>query len=191
MKLSILVCSIHSRKYFLDRLMSLLEPQLIEDVEIVIDTDNALKILGTKRNDLVMKAKGDYIVFVDDDDIVPAYYVSETMKALKTNPDCVGFKGERTAKSRNPKVFIHSIKYSEWSEDRQFYYRMPNHWNAVKRVLAIKAGFPEINWGEDHIYSQRLRPLLHSEVFIDKIMYYYLANSDLSIASKRRKEDPK
>ena len=186
MRLSILICSLHSRQYFLDRILSLIEPQIVDGVEIIIDQDDAVKILGQKRNDLMARAKGDYIVFIDDDDLVPAYYVREIMNAIETNPDCTGFKGIRTAKSRNPKTFIHSNRYSKWSEDNKYYYRIPNHWNAVKRELAIKAGFPKINWGEDHIYSERLKPLLKTEIFIDKIMYYYLADSSLSVASRRK-----
>ena len=189
-KLSILICSVSCRKYFLDRILSLIEPQLVNGVEIITDLDDK-KILGTKRNDMMQQANGDYIVFVDDDDVVPAYYVRETMKALESNPDCTGFKGIRTVKSKDPKIFIHSNKYSEWFEDKEYFYRSPNHWNAVKKELAIKAGFPDINWGEDAEYSKRLKPLLETSVFIDKIMYYYLADNDLSIASKRRKEDMK
>jgi len=189
-KLSILICSVSCRKYFLDRILSLIEPQLVDGVEIITDLDDA-KILGTKRNDMMQQANGEYIVFVDDDDIVPAYYVKETIKALESNPDCTGFKGIRTAKSKDPKIFIHSNTYSEWFEDTNYYYRSPNHWNAVKKELAIKAGFPDINWGEDAEYSKRLKPLLKTSIFIDKIMYYYLADNDLSIASKRRKEDMK
>jgi len=187
-KLSILICSLYSRQYFLDRILSLVEPQVVEGVEIIIDQDKAVKILGTKRNDLLQKANGDYIVFVDDDDIVPAYYVSETMKAIATKPTCTGFKGIMTRRMKNPKIFIHSLKYTHWHEDSKFYYRMPNHWNAVKRELAIEAGFPALNWGEDHEYSKNLRPLLSTEVFIDKIMYYYLANPDTSAASLRREK---
>ena len=185
-KLSILICSLNSRQYFLDRILSLIEPQVVDGVEIIIDQDATIKVLGTKRNDLMARAKGDYIVFIDDDDIVPAYYVKETMKALESNPDCTGFKGIRTAKSLYPKIFIHSIKYTKWWEDKKYYYRCPNHWNAVKRELAIRAGFPDVNWGEDHIYSMALRPLLKTEVFIDRIMYYYLADSATSAASKRK-----
>ncbi len=133
MKLSILICSVNSRAYFLHRIISLIEPQLVDGVEIVVDLDDAVKVLGQKRNDLLARAKGEYIVFVDDDDIVPAYYVKETMKALESNPDCTGFKGVKTDRSRNPKTFIHSIRYTEWREDKEYYYRTPNHWNAVKK----------------------------------------------------------
>lgn len=191
MRLSILICSLNSRQYFLDRILSLIEPQidkLTDKVEIIIDQDNAIKIIGKKRNDLMARAKGDYIAFVDDDDLVPAYYIEETMRAIKTNPDCIGFKGIITTKSINPKTFIHSNRYAKWGEDEKYYYRTPNHWNAVRRELAIRAGFPEINYGEDHEYSRRLKPLLKTEVFIDKVMYYYLADGSLSVASRRKEK---
>ena len=59
-KFSILVCSVEKRKHFLDRLKSILEPQLTDEVELLVDLDSGQKTIGQKRNDLLEKAQGDY-----------------------------------------------------------------------------------------------------------------------------------
>ncbi len=189
MRLSILICSLDERKYFLDRILSLVNPQIDgADVEVLVDLDNREKTIGKKRNDLLDRAKGDYVCFVDDDDIIPSYYIKEIMQALTTSPDCVGFKGVITTNNQNPRTFIHTLSCEKWHEENGRYYRCPNHWNPIKRVFALEARFPEICWGEDHQYSMAVKPLLKTEVYIDKNMYYYLADNEMSVASKRRSE---
>jgi hypothetical protein len=167
---------------------SLIDPQMQEGVEFLIDEDNREKTIGTKRNCLLDKAEGDYIVFVDDDDIVPGYYVSQIIAALKTRPDVVGINGIITVCDRNPKPFIHTMECERWHEKDGVYYRCPNHWNPVKRGLALQAGFPPINYGEDHAYSDALYPLLQTEVKINAPMYYYLSNPQTSVAIARKGE---
>lgn len=191
MKLSILICSLKERKYFLDRLLSLIQPQATNDVEILINTDDRQKSIGTKRNELLVQAQGDYVCFIDDDDLVPGYYIKEILSALDNATeqlDCIGINGIITVDSLNPKVFKHSILYTSWYEANNIYYRHPNHWSPVKREIALQAMFPEINWGEDHEYSRRIQPLLKTEAVIEPVMYYYLSSRTLSVASQRRNQ---
>ena len=48
--------------------------------------------------------------------------------------------------------------------------------------LAQQIGFPEKNFGEDSDYCDRLLEsgLLKNEVILDKVMYHYLCNSELT-----------
>ena len=190
MKLSILICSIFERRRELSGLMDILFPQVspLKDVQVLIDVDDKAKSIGAKRNDLLQKADGEYIVFIDDDDGIADDYVSKLYHALETGPDCVGIEGVMTIRGHNPKRFVHSLRFQRWTDNGTFYERTPNHWNPVRRELAIKAGFPEINWGEDHAYSNNLYPLLKTEVFVDGPVYFYLNNPEASAANKRRQE---
>ena len=175
--LSILICSIFDRAEMLNRLLSVLEPQCEDKpVEVVIDTDGGEKAIGKKRNDLLAKATGCYIAFIDDDDLVANCYVDVILDAIgESMPDCVGMKGIYTVDGQNPKLFIHTIKCDEWCEKDGVYWRTPNHLNPVKREFAVKTGFPaDSNYGEDHDYSQRLKTYLKTEVMIEEPIYYYL-----------------
>lgn len=191
-KLSILICSIIGREHLLRRLLAVLEPQKTEIVEILIDTDNKEITTGAKRNRLLRKAQGEYIVFIDDDDLVAENYVHRILKALETSPDCCGIEGEITF--LNDKVvrkFVHSLQYSSWFEKNGIYYRCPNHISPVKRIHALAASFPDISRGEDKIYSERLLPYLKKEEYIKEPIYsYFFVGSGLSKINtkKERKE---
>jgi len=174
-KLSLLICSLKDRHEKLQRLLSCLKPQLNSKVEVLIETDQRKITTGAKRNILLKKAVGDYIAFIDDDDLVSDDYVSKILEAIKTKPDCVGIKGQVTfAKKRISKPFIHSVKYATWFQKGGIYYRCPNHISPVKRKLALRIGFPDVYTQEDLKYSMELYPFLKTEVFIDSTLYYYL-----------------
>lgn len=173
-KFSILICTLESRKHLLERLMKVLEPQITDDVEIIVKSDNGEMAIGKKRNMLLDEANGQYVAFVDDDDLVSTDYVRKVLAAIVGNPDCCGLQGIITFQGQSPRTFIHSLKYKEWFEKNQVYYRCPNHLNPVKRELALQVKFPESNHGEDRDYSTRLFPLLKNEYYISGVIYHYL-----------------
>lgn len=180
MKLSILIPSTPDRNDTLIKLISHLSDQIVAcnalgKVEVLVEEDNYLLSIGTKRNILLYKALGEYICFVDSDDRVADYYVEEILKGIETNPDCISLIGEYRKDGGEPQTFIHSLDYNRWFEKDKILYRNPNHLNVVKATIARKILFPEISHGEDHDYSKRLLQsgLLKTEYKIDKVLYYY------------------
>jgi len=173
MKLSILICTISKRERLLNRLLNILEKQVNEQVEILVEKDDGIITIGTKRNILLRRARGDYICFVDDDDTISEDYISKILWALRPNPDCCGMEGLLIRKKYSYR-FIHSIKYDSWFKKRNVYYRCPNHLNPVKRELALQIKFHERrSRDEDGVYSKALYPLLKTEVFINGPIYFY------------------
>lgn len=176
--LSILVCSLPERARFLTRLNGIIRPQMIgKPVEMLVDDRGRGVTIGAKRNSLLSVAGGQYVAFIDDDDLVSPNYISLILEALKTRPDCVGMNGIITFDGKNPKNFVHTVECSEWCERDGVYYRHPNHLSPIRRDLALKAGFPEINFGEDHSYSNRVKPFLKTEVMVKPALYFYLSRS--------------
>ena len=180
MDLSILICSIVERSSSLDRLLICLKPQLSDNVECLTEIDNKEKPIGAKRNNLIMRACGEYISFIDDDDLVSEDYIAKILNAIQSKPDCVGIEGIITFDGEHPRKFIHSIKCDSWHEKDNVYYRYPNHLNPIKRSIAREIAFPLINFGEDKQYSDAIRPLLKTEVFIDGPIYHYLYSKPLN-----------
>ena len=111
MKLSILICHVPERAEKLERLMDVLRPQLNDGVEVLIETDAREMTIGAKRNLLLEKAKGQYVCFVDDDDLVPPYYVAKILEAISKHPDCIGIRGHYIWGERVPALFIHSLEF--------------------------------------------------------------------------------
>jgi glycosyltransferase involved in cell wall biosynthesis len=158
----------------LETLMEILADQVTGDVEILTEIDGGELKIGVKRNKLLERAGGDYVAFIDDDDTVSEEYVDRILEAVSTGPSCVGITGNYYLDGAYTGIFHHSIENKEW-DCRSYcvYRRCPNHLNPVRRALSVQVGFPEINMAEDKDYSQRLLPLLKTEVMVRPPIYNY------------------
>jgi len=176
-KLSLLILTIPSRKHFFVRIKNILADQVMpwyDEVEILHDGDPDMSI-GDKRNKLLYRAKGEYCAFIDDDDRVSNHYIANNMIGIEAGVDCCSLTGQITENSKNPKKFIHSLKYTEWFEKDNVYYRPPNHLNCMRTSIAKRVGFPGKNHGEDKDFSMEIckQGLLKTEHVIDDVIYFY------------------
>lgn len=180
MKLSILIPTLYSRSELFIELVNNLEEQIKtcnaeNEVEIISLPDNGELTIGDKRNELIGRAKGEYVCFFDDDDEPSKDYVNQILNSLVGNPDCCSLTGVITFDGENPRVFEHSIDNKEYFEKDGIYYRPPNHLNAIKKVIAINYTFKPVNHGEDTDYSTRMCAdnILQSEAKIEGVIYHY------------------
>lgn len=182
-KLSILILSLEKRKSYLTRLLNVLTPQITTEVELLVEIDNGESSIGKKRNNLLQKSSGEYICFIDDDDLVSCDYISKILICLSKNPDVVGMHLLHFNDNQLAGFTYHSLKYDNWFENRDStfgfmrYYRNPNHLNPIKREFAVTVGFPEISMGEDKVYSQNILKYLKKEEYIYEPIYYYMFRS--------------
>ena len=176
-RLSILTVTMDSRQGVFRNLARVLRSQSNHEVEMLAISDNGERTIGAKRNDLLKAAKGDYVCFVDDDDMVSPFYVHGILSAIKDNPDCVGIEGIITQKNIGPKKFVHSLQYQDWFEKDDVYFRCPNHLNPIKREIALDTMFDDISWLEDKNFSEKLKGKLKSEVYIKGPIYFYYPSS--------------
>lgn len=142
-------------------------------IEILFEEDEKQMSIGAKRQKLLERAKGEYIVYFDSDDYPKPNYIKDIAKALEVKPDCLGFKIEMTTNGKNKQTCIHSLSYKNWHEKGGVYYRNVTHFNPVKRELALQVGFKDLRFGEDKDYSDRLTLLCHKEIFIDEFLFEY------------------
>lgn len=179
MKLSILIPTLPERYQILKRLTTILDRTKNDNVEIRFhDAGRSVMSTGEKRNKLLESAEGDYFCFIDDDDVVPEYYISEMLNAISQNPDVITFIGYMTTDRQNRQDFTIKLG-SEYVTRNNHHYRFPNHLCAFKRELVGHVKFPHINVGEDYQWAKRIHDLkiLKSEVHINKVMYHYDFNS--------------
>ena len=179
MKLSILIPTLFSRSEKFSKLLSLLSAQDRKDVEIVVSRDNGEKTIGEKRNELLQRATGKYVCFVDDDDEVPSDYIDKILKAIEDNPTHCSLKGVYTVNGGNPVLLEHSIKYKEYRDNPDTSYikyeRYPNHLNTIRKDIAIKYSFIPVNHGEDTEWATQIMKggELTTEAKIDEVLYHY------------------
>ena len=181
-KLSILIPTLASRQEqcltLVDSLLDQVEfNDLVGQVEIITQYDSGEKSIGTKRNELIQKAKGEYVCFVDDDDNVSKDYVKLLMEGINLGVDCCSLKGCITWDGKNPEIFEHSLRYSEYktTENPIKYERFPNHLNCIKKSLVFDIKYPEISHGEDTDWATQVfkAGVLKTEHYIDSVIYHY------------------
>lgn len=147
--------------------------------QIIPYQDNGENPIGYKRNILLERATGDYVCFIDADDMVSKDFLSRVFRAIETNPDCCSLMGVITWDGTNPELFEHSIKYKEWKtngpQSGVKYERPPNHLNVIRASIAKQFKFPEIYHGEDQDWCMQIQRsgLLKTEAEISGVIYEY------------------
>lgn len=173
-RLAILICTLPERFEKLEELKHVLEPQLGDRAFISIHDAGRHLPTGSKRNQLIEQTQSEYFCFIDDDDMVPNYYVTEMLKAMDQNPDVITFIGQMTTNGVHPANFTIKLG-SDYTERTGHYYRFPNHLCAFKREKVNMIKFKDIWVQEDYIWAKTIndRKLLNTEVHIDIPMYHY------------------
>lgn len=165
--------------------------QASDFVEIITEVDHGELSVGAKRNRVLEKARGEYVCFIDDDDMITDIYVSSILNALASKPDVVELVGYLPYRNL---PFIHNLKSGGHYRQDGIQYRTPNHLNTVKTEIARKVLYKEISYGEDQDYSHRLwdSGLMKTEALINETMYIYQFNPEKSETTKfANKQQPK
>ncbi|MCU1336845.1 MAG: hypothetical protein JWO19_2426 [Bryobacterales bacterium] len=182
MILSLLIPTIESRQHLFSQLLEGLNAQIrasrwASQVEVMHHLDRGENSIGHKRNELIDRASGRFIAFIDDDDEVSPDYIAGICEAIERNPeiDCIGIRGVITFRGSHPHEFIHSLRYSDYFSRRHTYYRPPYHLNPMRREIAARYRFPDVSYSEDIGWALRIRKdgALKREEFIDSVLYYY------------------
>lgn len=180
----ILIVTLRRRRPYLARLMRRLAPQLTSRVEVFTLEDEGAETIGRKRQRMLEseEAKGcSYLCFVDDDDLVSESYVSDILVAIESGPDVVGFKTRYYENGKYRGDGLLSVTAESWrtvrgSKGGVLFLRTPNHLSPVRKEMALAAGFPDLQTGEDAAYSRALAKLYPNmrESFVDEYLYHYL-----------------
>lgn len=142
---------------------------------------------------LTEEAAGEYVSNVDDDDRIPTYYVADILDALGN--DYVGFEVEVTdiagaiGEAGRKYLAVHSLKHDRWHQKGPVFYRHVSHLNPVKRELALLGEWSG-NHSEDHRWADSVRPYVHTETFIPKVMYFYDYDHPKSLRGNRYDPHP-
>lgn len=181
MKLSILIATVIERAEQFSNLFNSLSYeinyyQLNDEVEIVSICDNKQMSIGSKRQQLLERASGEWIVFFDDDDIPAHNYCQLILNAITDDIDCIGINGTMTTNGLNPQTWCHKFGevWRDGKKNEEFtYYRPIIHFNPVLKSKALQAGFKDMRYGEDQDYSNRLNKLLTKSNYISEPLFHY------------------
>lgn len=180
MKLSIII-PYHNTADLLIELLDKLDKQMQPNIEVIVIDDCSkipiwvdydwLKVIRLEensggaskpRNVGLDNAKGEYIAFIDSDDMVSEDYIKEILRKIRLDKDIIYL---------NWKSQKHNIMLSELK-------RKPSSWNCsvwcrvYKRSLIGNTRFREdLVIAEDLAFNQEIKPT--SSTFIKKQIYYY------------------
>lgn len=186
---SILVATLGQRRTRFKRLVDVLAPQLAQHngaVELVAYWNVGEVPINVIRQALVDDARGAYISFIDDDDLVPYYYTDEVIDAIARYHvahdryvDYVGWQMQTYIDGEPLKPTFHSLRYDRWWDDAAGYYRDISHLNPIRLGCVLDAGadFRKVDLPEDVNWSAQLRGHVRTEEYIDRVMYQYQAST--------------
>jgi len=180
-KLSILVPSVPSRlTTFYPRIMSELLKQCekYSDVEIIGLFDNKKRTVGEKRQDLLNLARGEYLVFIDDDDRISDDYISSIMEEIYKNPntDCIVFDCICCINKSDLKTLCKygiEFEYGHTNPEKTQWTGKPAHTMVYKSAIAKSHLYNSCNFGEDIDWVVRACKDIREQTRIDKVLYYY------------------
>lgn len=199
-KLSIIIPT-YNRNDKLDNLLEKLNKQVNEEVEVLVIDDHSdipykseykwVKVIrlnensggaSVPRNTGLDNAKGEYIAFIDSDDLVSNDYISKIINKINTED------------------FDYCFISWECSSNKIIIRDMPPKWNCCvwnciyKRELIGNIRFnPRLRIAEDYEFNQKVRK--GKKANITEILYYYeqfspdsLVNSGITYNDKYKEE---
>lgn len=186
-KLSILICGVSSRiiNGQLGKLLTKLEKNFKDYVEILYLLDNKRMTIGEKRNKLLNMSSGDYLCFIDDDDDVSESFVDEILKAIEQNADVITFRQHCIVNGKEFEVEFglgnpnEPLTYNSDGSIKNLR-RKPYHMCAWKSAIAKNTPFENISYGEDLMWITKLSQRARSEHHIPKILHYYRYSDNTS-----------
>ena len=187
MRLSILIPTLPQRK----KMFNILHKNLMAQIDFVHTThpslgqveilfDSSKKFLkgglsvGAKRDALKCRATGDYLVFVDDDDIVAPNYLESVLRLSENNPDIITFRSLYKSSTYWGIVDM-NLNHSENEQmnDTAIVKRQPFHVCPIRTTIAQQHSFPDINNAEDWGWMVKVLSNCQKQAHSDQILHQY------------------
>lgn len=185
--LSILIPTIPERVDMFTRLFNELHRQLeyiqtfhpsLGHIEILVDERKRFleggPSIGEKRGDLVRRAEGRYLCFLDDDESISPEYLETLARLCQSNVDVVTFRAMVKLKNFWALVDMRLVyKVNDQISSEYTVRRPPWHSCPVKTLYAKIPEFKHINDAEDFDWMQRVLEMCTTEIHTDKILFSY------------------
>lgn len=187
--LDILIATMYSRKDLAEKQVGILHGQiascgLVGQVSVITETDGGELSIGLKRNRLMTRAGAEFIVYVDDDDVVSDTFVRDIVDAIGDGDvDCISvLHRARLANGvwQTTEFSIrHKRKHHEGpaGDDARRVYCIPiSHVCPVRREIALKFPFKDMRGGEDTDQAYRIADagVLKRERRVERPVYWYV-----------------
>ena len=156
-------------------------------IEIRLSFDNREKKIGTKRQELLKSAKGKYMSFIDDDDLVTDAYFEDALATIQGNYHVCRLRGQM-----NQYTFTHSLENTldKPMFENEVFLRPPNHLNIMLSEIGKFFSFKDAIRGEDLDWTIQLAKsnLLKTQYTSDPSRIHYIYNLGTRTISREAAE---
>lgn len=182
-KWTINILTVPERRFEYNRLLDLLWPQLDAHAGagVKIQTCDMPGTVAAKRQWCLDRCDSEYFNFIDDDDMVAGNYIDAILPLLD-GVDYIGFQLQLYIDGQRTKPTFHSLRYDNWYDDADGYYRNVSHLNPIRTEIARQGRF-DGGYGEDKRWADQVSP--KTEHYVDQIMYHYLFSPTESLTYGR------
>ena len=183
MKLSIIIPYYKTLDYTATMLNGLI-PQLFSNVELIVVDDGCneivldvykdnAKIIHLKenggvsraRNVGIKEAKGEYIAFIDSDDMITMDYVEQLLKAIEEHKEDVIVFNWLDITTNNVNIRPHN----------------PAIWKAIYKKDIIPLFDENLKVREDYFFNEELDKKNPSKYYLDRVLYMYNSGREGSL----------
>jgi glycosyltransferase involved in cell wall biosynthesis len=193
-KFEILIPTVVTRQEKFAELIAVLAPQLEKyngDIMGLIYWNNFEAPLGNVRQAMLKAARGQYVAFIDDDDMISDDYCDQIYPLLD-GVDHIGMKLKFTSGGQPQRPVYHTIKAKGWYDDDTGFYRKITAKDPIKRELALLGDYSKGDFekgvSEEEIWAEAVIPYVETEHFIDKEIYHYRHNHLQSVFKRTEPE---
>jgi len=157
-------------------------------VEILVDgsdsfLDGGLSI-GKKREELVKKASGQYLCFLDDDEDIAPNYLEVLIGLVRQNKDVCTFRNISKLDDFWMIVDMRLEHPNEQGKPDKLIMRKPWHICPVRSLYAKLHQFEDINYAEDWRWFEQVLAHCQTEAHTDAIIHQYNHSKLTSEADK-------
>lgn len=185
--LSVLVCTIPERVDMFTKLYNELHRQLeymqtfhttLGHIEILVNSDKRFleggPSIGRKRGELVKRAEGKYLCFLDDDESISGNYLETLVRLCIQDRDVCTFRNISKLKDYWMIVDM-SLKYpiNDQATPDFMIRRRPWHISPVRSIFAKLHSFTDSNYGEDWAWFEQVLSHCLTEAKSESIIHQY------------------
>lgn len=123
------------------------------------------------RNVGLELAKGDYIAFIDSDDMVMPNYIDTLLELIDTRKEDIIYFNWLDINNNN--VITHPIN--------------PAVWKAIYKKEIVPKFDETLKAREDYFFNQELEKANHTKYYYDKVLYIYNSNRENSLSWKDKR----
>lgn len=195
--LSILIPTIQERTGIFRTLMKKLRAQdaqiremhwTLGDIEIIWDKSKKFldggPSIGEKRGNLVKRARGKYLCFLDDDEDISPRYLEALLRLTQEDKDVCTFRNISKFDNYWCMVDLSIHNPNEQTRSNELVLRKPWHICPVRSEFAKQVEFPKINYGEDWQWFDKVLAMCRTEAKTKEVLHEYRHSNKSSAADK-------